>query len=187
MNCAEAGVLGVLPGIIGTMQANEAIKLITGIGKPLINHLLTYNALNNQIYEMELLANTETRTLIPENKIAFEQTNYDWLCSATKDVQEIDAVFFNGLLQLKNITIIDVRELYEVPAITGVAHYKIPLEQLSQNLSLINADVVVTICQSGKRSLQAAKQLITIFGAAKKIYSLQGGITQWQQEHKMHL
>ena len=186
MNCAEAGVLGVLPGIIGTMQANETIKLITGIGKPLINRMLTYNALNNQVYELELSANTETRALLPENKIAFEQTDYDWLCSATKDIQEIDASFLNGLLQLENITVIDVRELYELPAITAVVHYKIPLKQLSQNLSLINTDVVVTICQSGKRSLQAAKQLTAIFGAAKKIYSLQGGITQWQQ-HKMHL
>jgi len=48
LNCAEAGVLGILPGIIGTMQANETIKLITGIGKPLINRMLTFNALNNQ-------------------------------------------------------------------------------------------------------------------------------------------
>ena len=50
LNCAEAGVLGALPGIIGTMMANETIKLITGIGEPLANQLLTYNALNNQVY-----------------------------------------------------------------------------------------------------------------------------------------
>ncbi len=184
LNCEEAGVLGVLPGIIGTMQANETIKLITGIGKPLINCLLTYNALNNQMYELELSANPATRALIPDNKTAFEQTDYDWLCNAAKDTQEIDAVFFDGLLPLKNLNVIDVRELYELPAITAFAHQKIPLQLLAQNLSLINGDVVVTICQSGKRSLQAAKQLTTIFGKTKKIYSLQGGISQWQQ-HKM--
>jgi adenylyltransferase/sulfurtransferase len=52
LNCAEAGVLGVLPGIIGTMMANETIKLLTGIGDSLINQLLTYNALNNQVYQL---------------------------------------------------------------------------------------------------------------------------------------
>ena len=183
LNCAEAGVLGVLPGIIGTMQANETIKLITGIGKPLINHLLTYNALNNQMYELELSARPETRVLIPENKTAFEQTNYDWLCNAIIDLQEIDGIFFNQLLSSAEIDVIDVRELYELPAIEAFAHHKIPLSQLEEYLSLINANTVVSICQSGKRSLLAAKQLATIFGTSKKIYSLHGGIIQWKKQH----
>ncbi len=187
LNCAEAGVLGVLPGIIGTMQANETIKLITGIGKPLINRLLTYNALNNQMYELELSCNTETRALIPKDKTAFEQTDYDWLCSATIDPQEIDAVFFNELLLSGSLNIIDVRELNELPVIEEFAHQKIPLQLLSENLSLINADVAVTICQSGKRSLHAAKQLAAVFGTAKKIYSLHGGIILWKQQHAKQL
>ncbi|WP_462254271.1 molybdopterin-synthase adenylyltransferase MoeB [Ferruginibacter sp.] len=182
MNCAEAGVLGVLPGIIGTMQANETIKLITGIGKPLINRLLTYNALNNQIYELELSANAETRALIPKDKTAFEQTNYDWLCSATIDPPEIDVVFFNKLLSSGDINIIDVRELDELPVIKEFDHQKIPLSQLAENFSLLNASAVVAICQSGKRSLQAAKQLTAVFGTSKKIYSLHGGITVWKQQ-----
>ncbi len=66
MNCAEAGVLGVLPGIIGTMMANETIKLITGIGKPLINTLLTYNALDNSVYEFNLSLNEKAQAFIPE-------------------------------------------------------------------------------------------------------------------------
>ncbi len=183
LNCADAGVLGVLPGIIGTMQANETIKLITGIGKPLINLLLTYNALNNQMYEVELCARPETRALIPENKTAFEQTNYDWLCNAKMDLQEIDGIFFNQLLSSADIDVIDVRELYELPAIEAFAHHKIPLSKLAENLSLINANTVVSICQSGKRSLLAAKQLATIFGTSKKIYSLRGGFIQWKQQH----
>ena len=187
LNCAEAGVLGVLPGIIGTMQANETIKLLTGIGKPLINRMLTYNALNNQIYELELSANAETRALIPKDKTTFEQTDYDWLCSATIDPQEIDGIFFNQLLSSAEIDVIDVRELYELPLIEAFAHQKIPLSQLAENLSLINANTVVCICQSGKRSLQAAKQLTAVFGTSKKIYSLHGAITLWKQQHAKQL
>ena len=82
LNCAEAGVLGVLPGIIGTMMANETIKLITGIGEPLIDQLLTYNALNNQVYILRLIARKETRSLIPKNEKEFLKTDYEWLCAA---------------------------------------------------------------------------------------------------------
>jgi sulfur-carrier protein adenylyltransferase/sulfurtransferase len=187
LNCAEAGVLGVLPGIIGTMQANETIKLITGIGKPLINCLLTYNALNNQMYELELSANAETRALIPKDKTVFEQTDYNWLCSTTIDPLEIDVAFFNELLSSSNINIIDVRELDELPVIKEFAHQKIPLSQLTEKISLINATAVVAICQSGKRSLQAAKQLTAVFGTSKKIYSLRGGITLWKQQQAKQL
>src|SRR5688572_2544337 len=97
LNCAEAGVLGVLPGIIGTMMANETIKLITGIGKPLINRLLTYNALNNQLYDFELIAREETRSLIPANEILFKQMAYEWLCSSSPESFEIDGAAFDDL------------------------------------------------------------------------------------------
>ncbi len=187
LNCAEAGVLGVLPGIIGTMQANETIKLITGIGKPLINCMLTYNALNNKMYELELFARPQTRALIPKNKIIFEQTNYDWLCSASIDAQEIDGTFLNELLSSAEVDVIDVRELYELPAIEAFAHHKIPLSQLTENISLINARTLICICQSGKRSLLAAKQLATVFGDSKKIYSLRGGIILWKQQQAKQL
>lgn len=184
LNCAEVGVLGVLPGIIGTMQANETIKLITGIGKPLINFLLTYNALNNQLYEVELLARQETRSLIPENKDDFRKTDYDWLCGSTVEQYEIDHNFFDNLLATGDIDVIDVREIDELPAISEFAYQQIPKNKLQGNLHLIKTNTVVTICQTGKRSLQAAKQLESIFGTSKKIFSLQGGIIKWQQHAK---
>ena len=187
LNCAQAGVLGVLPGIIGAMQANETIKLLTGIGNPLINRMLTYNALTNQLYELELTARPETRSLIPENKNAFEKINYDWLCSVTIEQDEIDTIFFDDLLATGNVDVIDIREMEEMPAIDEFAHHKIPTSQLPENLSLIQWDTVVTICQTGKISLQAAKQLATIFGTTKKIFSLRGGIIQWKQEHTKQL
>ena len=95
LNCAEAGVLGVLPGIIGTMMANETIKLITGIGEPLIDQLLTYNALNNQVYILNLSARKETRSLIPKDEKEFLKMDYEWLCASPVQEAEIDPDIFN--------------------------------------------------------------------------------------------
>jgi len=184
LNCAEAGVLGVLPGIIGSMMANETIKIITGIGEPLTNQLLMYNALTSQVYQLGLSARKDTRLLIPNDEAAFLKTDYEWLCSAQPADCEIDAGTFNNLLSKEKIQVIDVRELSELPEVNEFAHIKIPLATLSENLSLINSDTVVAFCQTGKRSLQAARILSGIFGDRKKIYSLRGGILQWKQQHK---
>jgi len=180
LNCADAGVLGVLPGIIGTMMANETIKLITGIGEPLINQMLTYNALTNQVYQLTLAARKETRSLIPEDKAEFLQTDYEWLCTSQGQELEIDANTFDNIVGIGSIDIIDVREPGEMPVINEFSHIKIPLARLTESISLIKSDTVVAFCQSGKRSLQAAKILSGIFGEAKKIYSLRGGIVQWK-------
>jgi sulfur-carrier protein adenylyltransferase/sulfurtransferase len=183
LNCAEAGVLGVLPGIIGSLQANETIKLVTGIGKPLINRMLVYNALNNQMYELELAAKQETRVLIPINKDAFKGMDYDWLCGSAAEPCEIDYITFDELLAAGNVDVIDVREPDEMPLIDEFPYHRVPLNQLPDNTPLMKSNTVVTICQSGKRSLKAAKQLTVMFGASKKIFSLRGGIIQWKQEH----
>jgi len=182
LNCAEAGVLGVLPGIIGTMMANETIKLITGIGEPLINQLLTYNALNNQVYILNLSARKETRSLIPKNKKEFLQIDYEWLCASPVQQAEVDSDIFNGMVVKGNIDVIDVRELHEMPAVNEFNHIRIPLAQLADNTSLIKSNTVIAFCQSGKRSLQAAKILSGIFGDSKKIYSLRGGIVEWKKQ-----
>ncbi|HMK19013.1 MAG TPA: HesA/MoeB/ThiF family protein [Chitinophagaceae bacterium] len=182
LNCAEAGVLGVLPGIIGTMMANETIKLITGIGEPLINQLLTYNALNNQVYLLNLSAKKETRSLIPKDEKAFLEMDYVWLCSSPVQQSEIDSDIFNDMITNGNVDIIDVREPHEMPAVNEFKHIKIPLSQLGDNSSLIKSKNVIAFCQSGKRSLQAAKILSGIFGDTKKVYSLRGGIVQWKQD-----
>jgi adenylyltransferase/sulfurtransferase len=183
MNCAVAGVLGVLPGIIGSMQANETIKLITGIGQPLINRLLTYNALTNQVYELSLTASDETSSLLPKDKDAFMNTDYDWVCSTTHSL-EVDADQFNTLLKNDNITVIDVRELDEKPLVTEFAHVQIPLQQLNKKASSLKGDIFITFCQSGGRSMQAAKLLFDTFGTVKKIYSLKGGITNWKDHQQ---
>lgn len=180
LNCEEAGVLGVLPGIIGTMMANETIKLITGIGAPLINQLLTYNSLNNQIYEMELQARPGTRSLIPADDAKFKRSDYDWLCAISSQF-ELENEEFDMMLNDKDITIIDIREQGEIPLISEFEYTSIPLSRFRDNISYIKADKVVIFCQSGKRSLTAAKALADHYGSSKKIYSLKGGILNWKK------
>lgn len=184
LNCADAGVLGVLPGIIGGMMANEAIKMIAGIGEVLAGRLLTYNALNNQVYLLSLSPAKDTRSLIPKDQDEFLKTDYAWLCSSSGSEMEIDAATFRNLLENREPDIIDVREVYEMPEVTEFATIKIPLAQLTENKDKVLSDTVVVFCQSGKRSLQAAKILTGIFESTRKVYSLKGGILEWKKQNE---
>jgi len=179
LNCAEAGVLGVLPGIIGSMQASETIKLITGIGTPLVNTVLTYHSLSNQLYEIEIVAKAITRSLIPANASDFIKMDYEWFCSSTNNKFEIDIENFNRMANSADVEIIDVRELGETPIPTDFSFIQIPLSQFNKNIATIKKETIIVFCQSGKRSLQAAQILFDTFGETKIIYSLKGGITEW--------
>lgn len=180
-NCAEAGVLGVLPGIIGSMQANETMKLLSGMGTPLINRLLTFNALSNHFFEFALTAGKQTRNLIPADAAAFAQTDYDWLCGINTS-SVIDAKKFDELRIKDNVLIVDVREFDEMPAVHEFQHIHIPLAGIKEALPDTENDTIIVFCQSGKRSLQAAKLLADKFGSTKKIYSLAEGILQWKHQ-----
>ena len=184
LNCAEAGVLGVLPGIIGTMQANETIKLITGIGKPLINSVLTFNALNNQSYELSLQANPATRSLIPATKKDFESMNYEWLCAAERSPREIDIKRFDELIVAGDTILIDVREPHELPVVTEFEYERVPVSVLKQSSIKPDAGTIVVFCQTGKRSLEAAEYLYELNDRTKNVYSLKGGILQWKKHHQ---
>jgi sulfur-carrier protein adenylyltransferase/sulfurtransferase len=188
LNCAQTGVLGVLPGIIGTMMANETIKLITGIGKPLINRMMTYNALTNQVYELALNASEKIVSVIPENAAAFKQMNYDWLCASSLAMQfEIDIERFDAVLQGKNVKVIDVRELHELPLVTEFKTLRIPLGVLKEKMNALVNENIVFFCQSGIRSLQAAAIAAEQVGNKKEIYSLQGGIVAWKKWHEKQM
>ena len=185
LNCAEAGVLGVLPGIIGTMQANEAIKIITGIGEPLVDRLLTYNALTNHTYTLKLSVNKEADPLIPKTKKEFKDTDYDWLCSSPlNQAMEISVDMFEDLLEKNNVTIVDVREYGEQPAIREFKHVQIPLSQLKGQQRSFNGDTIIVFCQTGRRSLEAVEILKNNGEHSKKIFSLKGGITEWKRLKK---
>ena len=179
LNCAEAGVIGVLPGIIGTMMANEAIKLITGIGTTLSNRLLTYNSLTNQVYEMEIEAGKETRSLIPENIPAFQTSNYELMCSV-QNANQIDVTLFEQMILDPSVLLIDVREMNETPIVEEFNHLRLPLSGLKAALEQLSAENVVLFCQSGKRSLIAARMVSAYYGNSKKVYSLKDGIVAWK-------
>ena len=181
-NCEETGVLGVLPAIIGAMQASETIKLITGIGEVLTNKLFTYNALNNQTFVLELTAGKDTRNLIPPRAEDFLQTDYDWLCGTGTTSFEINTETFNHLRKQPSVLVADVREPGEIPVVSGFAHIHVPLGSVADNFPDTADETIILFCQSGKRSALAAKLLYGKFGDTKKILSLAGGILKWQQD-----
>jgi molybdopterin/thiamine biosynthesis adenylyltransferase/rhodanese-related sulfurtransferase len=179
-NCSQIGVIGVLPGIIGSMMANEAIKHIAGFGIPLYNTLLTYSALNNTVYEMDILVNSNARSLLPANQLAFEQMQYSDACTIT--VTEIDASDFSEMLTHSSVTVIDVREIGELPTVTEFEHWQWPLSSLKNIQQTLTNDTIVVFCQSGMRSLQAAQLLAEKYPHIKQINSLKGGIVLWKQQ-----
>lgn len=180
LNCEEAGVIGVLPGIIGTMMANETIKLITGIGDPLLNPLLSFNSLNNQFFEIELLVKPETIKMIPENADSLKAFNYHWFCTIPSNF-ELKHDDFERIMHEQDILIIDVREQGEEPLIADFKHIHIPLSHLKEQIPDIVAQTIVLFCQSGKRSSSAAEMLSKHYGQSRKIYSLKDGIAGWQK------
>lgn len=172
LNCPEAGVLGVLPGITGTMQAAEVIKLITGIGEPLINRLLTYNILTQETYTLDLIKNTASQEYIPEDEAAFKNRRYENSCNIDCK-NEIDIIELGTLIN--KAAIIDVREYDETPVITAFQHLRIPLSELESRAEEIKEDIVIFICGSGTRSKKAI-EIVAQKHNGKRLFSLKGGV-----------
>jgi sulfur-carrier protein adenylyltransferase/sulfurtransferase len=186
MNCAEAGVLGVLPGIIGGMQANETIKLITGIGEPLGNQLLTFNAINNRQFIYNYTPNISTDGM-PVNEEAFKEMDYEIECSTADRRFQIEIEKFDEMLLSKKAKFIDVREYHELPSVDEFEHIRIPLGELKNKMNELTEEKIVFFCQSGIRSLQAAAMAAESFGDNKRFYSLQGGIVSWKKVREKQL
>ena len=183
MSCAESGVLGVLPGIIGTMLAAETIKLITGIGQALANRLFLYNVLNNQGYELILQKKKGGDTGLPYSAEQFRQTDYAVFCGTKSHLYDIQAETFLSWVESGKVRIIDVRESGEEPRILDFDHEHIPLTQLSQRFEMREQERVLFFCQSGIRSRQAVRWMHEKYGQDKKFYSLQGGILNvWKHQ-----
>lgn len=183
-SCRETGVLGVLPGIIGCMQCNETIKLITGTGKPLVNRLLVYNALTNQVVEFSIAPGSKKAGSIQADNPEFKQTAYGTSIQGSEESLEIKPADFSELLNRKNITVIDVREHNHRTSPADFQHVRIPFSELPENLPDISGDTVITFCEQGILSLHAARMLRAAFGPEKKIYSLQKGINYWNLKHR---
>lgn len=174
-SCSEAGVLGILPGIIGSFQANECIKLLTGLGAPLVNRLLTYDALTCAVYLIDVSPSPAGKSGGPPTKEAFKDYVYDRDCEPAGEIAEIDAARLKALLSAGNADLVDVREAGECPPIRG-AHLHIPLAELSRRSPEIKKDTVIFVCRSGQRSRVAARRFVEMATATRHIFSLRGGL-----------
>jgi adenylyltransferase/sulfurtransferase len=184
-NCAEAGVLGVLPGIIGTMQAGEAIKLLTGLGEPLAGRLLTYHSLHNSFFEFRLSPDPEGTTAAPGSEEAFKRADYDFFCGQeTGRAKEVLPEEFERLAGEENWLLIDVRNPGEQPKLASYPYLSVPLSGLENRLpELQGAENLLVFCQAGARSLKAAR-IISEKYSNTKVYSLKGGINAWADYQK---
>ncbi|MBC6365899.1 HesA/MoeB/ThiF family protein [Algoriphagus sp. AK58] len=171
-NCSETGVLGVLPGIIGNLMALESIKVLSGFGKPLKNKVLFFNSLTSQTYEVEISANSDSKSSIPETWKDFEQMDYELACEGIKQLSWNEAMKLMG----HDVAFVDVREPGELPPLECTGLMKVPFSTLSSQLDRFeDAEEVLFFCQSGIRSQKAAQQLQQVY-PDKKIFSIRGGI-----------
>jgi len=178
-NCAEAGVIGVLPGIIGSLMANEAIKIIAGIGNILCGKLFTYHSLQNHSYIFDLNADIKADGT-PTNRLLFEAVDYGDGCAAIGEPPTILSAELNRYLAAINTLVADVREPGEQPLITEFEHIQIPLSGLRQKVANLSAATIVVVCQTGVRSVEAAR-LLKAANPASTILILKGGITAWKK------
>ena len=178
-NCAENGVLGVLPGIIGSMAAAETIKLVTGIGQSLISKMLHYNLLNQASYTLNISPGNDY--FLPESKADFLLSNGEQLCPKTPVFEEIDLATMQLLQEEASALVIDVREKHEFPLLNKEIFLQVPMSEFNTFVqNNIAAESIVLLCQHGIRSVAAAELLQEKYGHTKKIYSLKGGISKWR-------
>lgn len=189
-SCAEGGVLGVLPGTIGTIQATEALKLVLGIGEPLIGRLLLYNALDMSFDFVNLKKNPKCKICSPEPEIT-ELIDYEAFCGVPghdheegSAGKEWDITARDLAERLKNgtpVRLIDVREPHELEISRLPGAQLIPLGQLAARLSeLDSAEEIVLFCKAGTRSARALELLLS--AGFRKVKNLKGGINAWARE-----
>lgn len=185
-SCEEGGVLGVLPGIVGSLQAAEALKIVLGAGDSLVGRLMLFDALSMRFREMALDKDPSC-PLCGERPTVTSLIDYDAFCGVANPrnrepqpmeltTSELEAELEQG----RKITIVDVREAWEwdVCHIEGSVH--IPLSTIPGHLAELQNAVVVTICHKGSRSVQAARFLKANGVAA--VRSLRGGIEAWAMD-----
>ncbi len=193
-SCAEAGVLGVLPGLIGTVQATEVVKLILEKGEPLIGRLLLYNALDMRFSEIKLKKNPECPMCGGTPQIK-ELIDYDAFCGVKKekiktsiipekweDEEEMPPKILSELLKAKKeLFLLDVRELYEYKISKIESAILLPLSQIPNKLDLLPKDkMIVVMCHHGMRSRRVMDYLIE--NGFENVYNLEGGIDKYALE-----
>ena len=188
-SCAEGGVLGVLPGTIGTLQATEALKVLLGIGEPMIGKLLLYNALDMSFDFVKLKKNPNCRVCGPNADIK-ELIDYEEFCGVPGHDHEegsagagldITAPELAERVKINHLKLLDVREPHELEISALPNAVNIPLGQLASRLAELNsADDMVVFCKGGTRSARALELLSS--AGFKKVKNLKGGINAWAKE-----
>jgi molybdopterin/thiamine biosynthesis adenylyltransferase/rhodanese-related sulfurtransferase len=187
-SCAEGGVLGVLPGIVGSIQAIEAIKLILGTGDPLIGRLLLFDALGMKFRELKLKKNPACPLCGPNPTIT-KLIDYEEFCGIRGEEAPAPASTVPEMTprELKqrldrgdDLFILDVREPHEYQ-ICNLNGYLIPLGDVPKRVNELDSSrEIVAHCRSGKRSAEAAEFLRK--AGFRKIWNLKGGILAWSDE-----
>jgi molybdopterin/thiamine biosynthesis adenylyltransferase/rhodanese-related sulfurtransferase len=189
-SCAEGGVLGVLPGTVGTLQATEALKVLLGIGEPLIGKLLLYNALDMTFDFVKLKKNPNCRVCGPNADIK-ELIDYEEFCGVPSHDHgdegsagagwDITAPELAERVKTNHLKLLDVREPHELQISALPDATNIPLGQLAARLSeLDSADDMVVFCKGGTRSARALELLVS--AGFKKVKNLKGGINAWARD-----
>ena len=188
-SCAEGGVLGILPGLVGVIQATEVIKLILGKGEPLIGRLLLVNALDMRFRELKLRKNPDC-PVCGTHPTVTQLIDYQQFCGIVPEAKM--ALVQNGIPQMSvkelkqrldagdDLFILDVREPFEYQ-IAQIGGHLIPLNDLPKRMNELNtAQEIVVQCKSGGRSQRAAEFLAK--NGFKKLHNLAGGILAWSSE-----
>jgi adenylyltransferase/sulfurtransferase len=189
-SCAEGGVLGVLPGVVGTIQATEAVKLIIGQGDPLIGRLLLFDALKMKFRELKLRKDPKCPLCGPNQTIT-ELIDYEFFCGTAPiqqkhvhideiDVEDVDEAIKAGKVPAE-IDLLDIREPFEA-RIAQIPHSRqISLAEFSKRMhELDSAREIWLYCKDGARSGKAWKMLYD--AGFRKIKNVAGGIDAWSEE-----
>jgi molybdopterin/thiamine biosynthesis adenylyltransferase/rhodanese-related sulfurtransferase len=188
-SCAEGGVLGILPGAIGTIQATETVKLILGIGEPLIGRLLLYDALSMRFREMKLRKDPGC-PVCGENPTVTELIDYQEFCGIPQantqaqadEVPEITVQELKGRMEngAEKVSVLDVREPHEYE-VANIGARLIPLGELPERLVELDRDENFAVhCKTGGRSARAVKLMQE--AGFQNVYNVKGGITAWSDE-----
>ena len=173
-NCNETGVLGVLPGLIGTLQATEAIKIISGIGKVLTNKILFYNLKTSGFFEVAVSPNSGAMKELPGDEETFRSKDYNITCGLSESISWAKALDWKH--SLKSSILVDIRELDEEPLLKREDINKIPMSTLKEDQEKVSSfENIILFCKSGRRSEKMAAALKKQF-PEKKVFSVEGGI-----------
>lgn len=185
-SCAEGGVLGVLPGIVGSIQANEAIKLLAGIGEPLKGRFLLFDALSMEFNELKLKKD-ESCAVCGNNPSITSLIDYQLFCGIPTGEPKIKYGEIS-VRELKNkidagepVTVVDVRQPFELEIASLPNTIHIPMNEVQANLDKLDAEnEIIVLCRTGIRSGKICEYLIN--NNFKQVRNVRGGIRAWAKE-----